>query len=587
MEETTNTRLDPDVDDLVLYKQSGFNYRQRREEAWREIYSLYRDKVVVNRLTQRQSVNIPLMKMFIRTLLKDVDDMPVLYFENLDNDKDKEVFQNKYWEWTVEANKMELKDVVDKKQDFLYGRTFDQMQIVDGKILFTIEDPQDMLVDRYCDPTDLDTSRFLIHTNIFVPFSVLEANTDYDQKKVAELKKWYATEQGLIRAKNNAEMAIEKNKKMNDMGVPDVDNPTLGETIVELSMCFVYDTKEGSKEEEIFCKVEAEEQVMLMNKPQEEIIGETADHYWRTHYIYNSWADDLEMQDFWSDGFGDTIKTPNKVANVWFSQMVENRTLRNYNMNIYDSTNEGFVPQTYEAIPFGWYGVPGKPADVYQRLQIDALDDTQNDMNFLIGVMEKATGATSTQQGVQTEKKVTLGEVELALGEAKQRIKGISKFYTAVWKQRGTKFLKLIEAAPEKLDAVKIYTKGRNTDAIYPREITTKDWMTKAGYQVKVWSQEEKSDQDTKGLEKLSVIVANMPYNPKLREIYNRKLLEFADLKPEEVNEIITAEKEAQQQLLTAQQNGIMMNNGGMGGQPQGQTQPVNPIRPALPGKTQ
>ena len=121
------------------------------------------------------------MKQTIRTLLKDVDDMPVLYFENLDNDKQAEVFQNEYWKKVLELNKAELKDIMDKRQVFLYGRSFDQWQIVDGMIRWTIIDPEDILVDRYMDPSDIDSSRFLIHTHIFVPLSSLELNKDYDQ----------------------------------------------------------------------------------------------------------------------------------------------------------------------------------------------------------------------------------------------------------------------------------------------------------------------------------------------------------------------------------------------------------------------
>ena len=79
---------------LINNKDTGFNYREPRHDQWRENYELYRDKVTVNRLTQRQSVNLPLMKTTIRTLLKDIDDMPVMEFENLDNDKEAQVFQN-------------------------------------------------------------------------------------------------------------------------------------------------------------------------------------------------------------------------------------------------------------------------------------------------------------------------------------------------------------------------------------------------------------------------------------------------------------------------------------------------------------
>src|SRR3990167_5554565 len=123
---------DPEMDMLANNKEGGLIYRERREEDWREIYTLYRDKPQVNRLIQRQSVNIPLMKTQMKTLLKDIDDMPVIQFENLDNDKQAELFKNKYWEYTGEQNNDELQDIVDKNLCLLYGRSFDQWQIVDG-----------------------------------------------------------------------------------------------------------------------------------------------------------------------------------------------------------------------------------------------------------------------------------------------------------------------------------------------------------------------------------------------------------------------------------------------------------------------
>ena len=182
------TQIDPELQMLINNKESGYNYRQRRQEDWLENYTLYRDKVTINRLTQRQSVNLPLMKTTLRTLLKDVDDMPVLFFENLDNDKEAQVFQNEYWKWTGEQNHIDLQDIVDKRQVFHFGRSFDQWQIVDGKVKMTVQDPEDILVSRYTDPFDLHSSRFLTHTHIFVPLSSLKNNPDYDQKEVAELE---------------------------------------------------------------------------------------------------------------------------------------------------------------------------------------------------------------------------------------------------------------------------------------------------------------------------------------------------------------------------------------------------------------
>lgn len=524
-------------------KEGAYNYRERRHEQWRENYTLYRDTVTINRLTQRQSVNIPLMKQTIRTLLKDVDDMPVLYFENLDNDKQAELYKNEYWQKTVEDNNMEILDIVDKKQVFLFGRSFDQWQIVDGKVKMTIQDPQDILIDRYCDPADIDSARYLIHQHIYVPLSVLEQNTNYDQEKIERLKEWYTSREGLVKQEDNKRSFTEKQAKMSDMGVDDVYDPVVGEVIFELSMHFVMRKEEDEDEEQIYVYTEAEDMEILMKKPLEEIIGVTSDHFWRTTYPYVSWADDVERQDFWSDGVADTVRQPNKVLNAWLSQLVENRTLRNLGMNYYDSTIEGFTPGSFEPIAWGWYGVPGKPSDVVQKIDIPDLSESLDEMQFVINLLEKATGATATQQGAQTERQITLGEVQLALGEAKERVKGMSKFYTPAWKRRGLLFTKLLEAGADKLDAVKIYKKGKNSDDVYTRTITPKDWTSKEGYECKVWSQEEKNTYDTDALQKISLLRTNLPGNPKVDEIYKRKLAEFADLTPQQINEIMEAEK--------------------------------------------
>jgi len=555
---------------LLNNKETGYNYKERREEDWRENYELYRDKVTINRLTQRQSVNLPLMKTTLRTLLKDIDDMPVIVFENLDNDKQAEVFQNEYWKWTLEKNNAEIQDIVDKKQDFFFGRTFDSWQVEDGRIVFDVEDPEDILVDRFMNPYDIDSSRFLIHTHIFKPLSSLKDNPDYDQKEVAKLELFFKSQLGIIKAKDNENSLQQKNKKMADMGVSDTEDPVLGETYVELSMHFVF--REGEKingkevDDQIFVYVEAEEQTILMKKPQEEIIGTTKDHYWRNHFRYNTWGDDIDKQDFWSDGIADIVRVPNKVVNSWFSQLVENRTLRNFGMHYYDSSlkADGFVPSTFNPVPWGWYPVPGKPQDVLQKVDIPDLSESLDEMAYVVEMTEKATGATATQQGIETKAQTTLGEVQLAQGEAKARTAGMSKFYTNAWKQRATKFLKLVEAASDKLDAVKIYKEGKNTSDVYEREISPKDWMTKAGYRVKVWDQDEKKANDTDSLTKLNAVMLNMPDNPKLREVYQRKLLEFADLKPEEISEIMQFEE----------QKMIMMGNGMMGAPPQPGMQP-------------
>lgn len=552
----------PEVVMLRTNKLDAYNYRFRKVADWDENYELYRDKVITNPFTQRQSVNLPIMKTQIRTLLKDVDDMPVIEFQNLDNDKSAELFKNEYWNWTSEQNRMELQDIIDKRQVFLFGRSYDQWQIMNGMVVQTIQDPYDILIQRYCNPFDINSSRFLIHMHIFKPLAQLDQNPDYDKEAVADMQKWYASRLGLIKASENARFLVQRNQRQADLGVPDINAPQLGETYVELAMHFVY-REAGEKwvelvdgepvehttdAEQIFLYVECDNMRILMKKPLEAIIGKTSDNFWRNHYPYTSWADDIERQDWYSDGIADIIRTPNKVMNTWFSQMVENRSLKNLNMHIFNSNLEGFQPQTWQPMAWGMYGVPLPPntslADVFQPIPVDDLKDSLEEMNFLQGIVERASGATPTQQGAQTPGEVTLGEVKLQLQNAQQRIKGMSKFYTQVWKERALIFLKLIEAAPDKLDAVKIYKKGKNTNDIYTREIAPEDWITKSGYGVKIWSQDQKDATDVDALNKLNAVKTNMPDNPKLEEIYDRKLLEFAGLKPEEITDVMKLEQE-------------------------------------------
>lgn len=575
---------------LVNNKETGYNYRQRREQDWRENYELYRDRVTINRLTQRQSVNLPLMKTQLRTVLKDIDDMPVIVFENLDNNKEAEILENEYWKWTLEQNNAVIQDIVDKKQNFFYGRSFDSWQIQDGRIVFDIEDPEDILVDRIMNPYDLNSSRFLIHLHIFKPLSSLKENPDYDQEEIKKLEEFFSSELGIIKAKDNESSLQEKNKKLADMGVPDTDDPKLGETYVEMTMHFVFrpkgdtwkDNQNGKEytieEEQIMVYVEAEEQTILMKKPQEKIIGTTKDHWWRNHYRYHTWGDDVDNQDFWTDGIADIIRVPNKVLNSWFSQLVENRTLRNFGMHYYDSSlkADGFLPSTFNPVPWGWYPVPGKPKDVLQKVDIPDLSESLDEMEYIATMVEKATGATSTQQGVQTQGKRTLGEVQLAQSEAKARTQGMSKFYTKVWEQRGQTFLKLIEAAQDKLDVVKIYKEGNNTNDIFAREVAPDDWMTKAGYRVKVWSQDEKKANEADSLNKGVAALNLMPGNLKLLEIMQRKALELADLKPDEITAVMEAEQQRQQML--AQQ----VLQPGSPQQPGQQQQPITQLTPGM-----
>ena len=536
---------------LQKHKESAYLWQQRRHDEWTENYALYRDKVIVNRLTQRQSVNVPLMKTSIRTALKDIDDPPLLYFENLDNNKDKELYYNEYFEYAAEYNKLVLKDIVDKKQVFLYGRSFKKLNIVNGKFSFEILDPQDVLVDRYVDPTDIDSARYLCHQHIFRPLSSIEQNGNYKQDAVNRLKEYLATTAGLLKADQNLTTLNEKNDRMRQMGVPDVDNPQLGETYVELNENYLKRWNPDEKEDEFWLIVTAEGQEVLLEEKLENVIGETVDHFWRYHLPFTTWGDDIERTDFWSDGMADTLRTPNKILNIRLSQLIENGTLHNYGMNFYDSTKEissgvAFVPQTIEPEPFAYIPLPGKPADVLQRVEVDPLPGALDEMTFVMQLAEKATAATSIQQGVSEPRKITLGEVQILMANAQERIKSLSVFYVNDWKEFGLKYAKMLEAAGDLLDKVTLYKKGRWDGQMYPRDVEPKDWKSKAGYSCKVLARNEKEQEDTNLIQKLQAVRAAMPDNQPLVEIFQKKLLDFAKLTPDEVKKVLDFEKQKQ-----------------------------------------
>lgn len=530
--------------------EQAFNYRERRHEQWNDNYTLYRGKVILNRLIQRQEVCVPLMKETIRTWLANVDDAPSVEFEenvdvksleDLAKKEEKEIALKEYWLNFFRKQKVEIKDIVDKKQVGLYGRSFKKLNVVDGEPTMEIVDPQNILIDRYTDPTDLDSASFVFHIGIYRTLKSLEENENYDQRVVRELKEFYATEQGIIKAQENYEAAMAQSEKLERMGVPDVDSPLLGETYVELNECYRKLWEEG--EEEIYLIVKTGEKI-LMKKPLEEVIGKTDNHYWQTHFPFSTWADDVEQTDFWSDGLGDTVRPINKVLNSWFSQLVENRTLKNFGMNFYDATNPRFIPQTFELVPWGWYPVPGDPNKIIKRVDVPDLKESLPEMQYLTSLAERATAVTAIQKGVTERKQITLGEVQILAGKAQERAIYTSKFYLESWKDFGFRWYKFIEAQSENLKAVKLSKKSWRIGISYLRLIEPKHWLSKNGYQVKVFTSAEQEAATLDTIQKFTAVLGQMPDNLPLKRHFQRKLLTLIDLDPEAIREVMEFEEQ-------------------------------------------
>lgn len=587
MNEQENERVITDADILVLQadEKGGLEYRERKHPDWTENNTLARDKVITNRLTQRQTINIPLMKYVLNTQLKEMLDTPQLYFNNLSNNQQKEIFYNEHWKEVFRQNKLTIRDHVDKKQNALFGRSFKKLNIENGKMKISLVDPQCMIVHRLVDPTDIDTAPSLTETDIFVKLSDILRNEDYFQEGKDELKLYFTEESGRLESDENFQKASEKTARMKELGDDTVDNPTLGETYVELHETYRFEYSEEKKENVIFRYVLASTSAGLFKLHKMELcdlIGETYDNFWYSHFPYTSWASDPEASDFWSDGVADIIRPINKVLNVWISQLVENRTLQNFGMKYYDSTNKQFVPQTFSPQPFGHYPVPGDPNKVIKDVVTGNLSGTLEEISFLINIAEKATAATAANSGSVESRKVTLGEVEYALANAQKRIQIQQIFYTEDWKDLGLKYSKFLEAAGDKLEDVTVFKKGRLGKKMYKKVIGLKDYKDKEGYisEVKTVSEQQEEQVDT--IERMRILRDEMPENVPLRDIYRRKLMELNKFTPEEVSQIEEFEK---QQTESVDMGGDMVMEDAMVA-PQGQVMqglpPVPDIQPKV-----
>jgi hypothetical protein len=522
---------------VQAYREGAYNHQERRHSEWRETYSLYRDRVFVNRLTQRQSVNVPLMKESIRTMLSKTDEFTDLYFESLSGDKQKEIFVNEYWKWFYNEDNLELKDIVDKKQVALYGRSIMKLNLMQGRPTIDILEPYDWLCDRYADPADIEhTANYQAHVNIFKSISDIEADETFDKEGVAKLRLKYAESLGLALSEENVKSLQAKNERMQDMGLWDINNPSVGQTYVELNEHYIRLWDEESERLVIHLRITADG-ITLFNKKLEDMFG-------INFFPFITWADDIEKTDIWSDGMGDIIRTPNKILNSWFSQMVENRVLRNFGMHFYDATaSDKWIPQTYDPVPFGWYPTAGDPNKVTKQVNIPDLSESMDEMNFLIGMVERATASTATEKGVDEGKDVTLGQVKLMLANSNQRITSIAKFYRLARIELGEKWYKFVMANEKWIEPVKLFKKSYKGN-YYSEEVNVADWKDEIGYACKVMSTAERDQKTIESIQKLQAISGMFPENVPLKQILKKKALDMVELSPEEIDEVMSFDEQ-------------------------------------------
>ena len=121
----------------IREKEQSADFKRRRLAQWNENNDLFRDKVFTNRLTQRQAVNIPIIRDTIQNWISKVDEAPELYYESRgkgNKDLDKELALNEVWQNFYDVNKLDILDNVEKKVVGLQGRAFKYLYMKDNSV---------------------------------------------------------------------------------------------------------------------------------------------------------------------------------------------------------------------------------------------------------------------------------------------------------------------------------------------------------------------------------------------------------------------------------------------------------------------
>lgn len=524
---------------LIKEKQIAYDFQQRRHEDWNENYELNRNKVHLNRITQRQAVNIPLMNETVKTLLSKIDEPPSIDFKEKGGDRMKEIVIQAMWDEDYDKLNFEGVDMQDKKTVILQGRGFKKLNFLDEKFDIDALENFDVVVDPLVNPLDIETSRFLVHQNIFRSLRQVLANPNYLQSGKDALKAHLSTKEGIIQSHESLEALEAKRQRLVAMGVEseEFDRFTGGDAVCNLSEHYTMLWDPARKEFVRYVVVYVDDKIQLLKKPLKELLG--------VEFLpFVTWGEDIETADFWSDSPADLVRTPNKILNIWFSQMIENRTLKNFQMHWYDSTKKGFQPQPHTPGPGRMLPAPGNPKDTIMPVNISGLEDTLTMIDFLIKLVERGTSATAIEKGVSEKSQITLGEVEVLVGKSMERTMSLAKFYRRSWKELAEKWYKILEAND---GSVRTLYKSTSKGKLIAKKVKPDQWKSKDGYQIEARSTSEQESEKISGLKKLLAVRQQFPNNPALQSILQRRTLEIIDLTPEELREVEEAERKAQE----------------------------------------
>jgi hypothetical protein len=535
-------------------KEAALGAQRRKWVDWTENYTLLRDRPQLNRLTQRQDVCIPLMRETISTVLSRVDEPPEATIESKDGDDDKTLIMQEKWNNEVDDKDIELIDIVTKKQVLIYGRTHYKHNFKNNEWVLEIKDAYDVVVDPQVNPINIQSARHIHELHIYRPVLEIVNDTTYDKDARTLIRGNYLVgdlsggRSGAQLVQNFTDATI-RNQRLEWMGATATDlNSTGYDIILELNQHYTLIWDESKKCYEKYVVVTAMDSDyyhILKAKPLEDAIS-IKDEDGNQLFPFDSWASDPDATDYWADAVADIVRTPNKLINAWLSQLTENRTLVNFGMNYYDSTAaDDWVPTGYSPRPGAWFPLPGKPGDVYQHVDIEGIDGVIDEINFVIGIVERATATGALDKGVVEQGKRTLGEVEIAVTKSMERTTSMSKYYQRCWKQIVQKWTYIV-SQNEEGESKRMYKKNQQTGKLQPKDVTKTDWYSAEGYKVTIESYNQRMSKSVDELQRLNAVKPLFSEgNQGLTKAIQRRALTIIDLTMDERREINDFEKQA------------------------------------------
>jgi len=536
-------------------KRESEDFKKRRYEQWNENYLLYRDEVKTNRLTQRQSINIPIMRETVQTWISKIDDAPLLNFKSrgrTNKNRTGEIITDELWAYYFDKLKLDILDNTDKKIVGLQGRSFKICGISKGEFFVDIIDPYDIELSPRTNMLDLNSAPYVTRTHIFKPLREILATKNYLAEGKQQLKIYLDTKGGIIKAAETREAYTDKLQRLRDLGAQNFDDYNATETLVEINESYklIWDVKKNKYVRHLI--IFAADNVVLYNKPLKEAIG-------IDFLPITTWADDPDLNDPWSDGKGDSVRTINKVVNMYISQDVENRAYRNFGMRFFNTMNGTFQPKAFDPKPFGMYGVPGNPKDIIQEMNIPELGDTTNQIGFLKNLIQSSVAQTPTERGESTGSRTTLGEVEINLEQSQGRNTVSSKHYKRCWEEVGEIFYALMSNNP--ISVISLYKEGLNGD-MYKKDIYPSEWIQPEGYHCKVSMASEKTSNDQISLQKAQYAITNFQDNPTALKIAKRKQLEVIGWNQDEIDQSMAFYDQGQPRDAEVEENPVGENKG-------------------------